>query len=347
MMKSRILLACPDMGYMIPLQQKYINEFGDSVELEVITDGAYFAKLFSVHQHAQLLVVDEAFFSDDLDKHDIEKICVLVESKDAHIGDSIGTVVPIYKYTSLKDIFKQSCSNINLGQKDDSSSAETKVVLIHSASGGVGKTTLSIGLCTSLEQSGYSALYINAEWLQSFQWRLATQSAIDDSKIYAMLADEKEDRYRIVKHTVRKEDFSYLPPFKTSLMSQGLTKDVFKGIIEKVKSSGDYNFIIIDTDSVFDEYKTELMDLSNYVITMLTLTDSSIFATNKLVENIDGTNTEKYIFVCRQDPSLKVMNSTMFFTVGEYIENIPNCELKSNQDLGMVDGIRKIAYMIS
>ena len=57
MSKPRIIIADTDISYIIPLQVKFIEEYFEKVELEIITDREYFMTLFSAPQRADFLLV--------------------------------------------------------------------------------------------------------------------------------------------------------------------------------------------------------------------------------------------------------------------------------------------------
>lgn len=46
MKRPRIIIADTDSNYIVPLQLKFAEEFFDKVDLEIITDPAYFSELF-------------------------------------------------------------------------------------------------------------------------------------------------------------------------------------------------------------------------------------------------------------------------------------------------------------
>ena len=54
MAKPRIIIADTDLNYIIPLQLKFVEEFFDLIDLELITDQDYFSKLFSMSQKASI-----------------------------------------------------------------------------------------------------------------------------------------------------------------------------------------------------------------------------------------------------------------------------------------------------
>lgn len=77
-------------------------------------------------------------------------------------------VTRIFKYTSIKEIFNEI-----LGKSSDSLNVknagkkEPQIVVVTSAAGGVGKTTLAIGISACLSQNYKKVLYVNCSRLQS------------------------------------------------------------------------------------------------------------------------------------------------------------------------------------
>lgn len=64
--------------------------------------------------------------------------------------------------------------------------------------------------------------------LQVFQHMIKERSAITAADVYAKLTCPSENIYSDIKHVIRKELFSYIPPFKAALMSLGLNYSVLK-----------------------------------------------------------------------------------------------------------------------
>ena len=222
---------------------------------------------------------------------------------------------------------------------------------MYSACGGVGKTTVALGISACLTKSYKRVLYINAGHLQSFQRMLENKSPITASEVYAKLANLSENAYSDVKHVIRQELFSYLPPFKAALMSLGLKYSVYEKIAIGAKKSADYDYIIIDADSSFDEDEARLIDIADKVVLVTRQNESSVFATNVLVSNINGAGSEKYVFVCNnfnkeRDNALISPSMTMKFTVSDYVEHFPHYDNLKPSDLSMESSIQRTTFLV-
>ena len=351
MAKPRIIIADTDVNYIIPLQLKFVEDFFEMVDVEIITTEEYFETLFSTPQRADILIVSEDLYSQAMQRHNISHIFVMNEQYEEDQTADLN-VNHIFKYTSIKEIFNEITGKsadvlkIMTGTKQ-----ETQVVLFYSASGGAGKTTAAIGVSASLTKNYKRVLYINAARLQVFQHMLENHSAITAADVYAKLATADEDIYSSIKHVIRKELFSYVPPFKAALMSLGLKYSVFEKIILSAKRSGEYDFIIVDADVTFDEDKASLLNLSDKVVIITNQSLVSVLATNILVTNINGASADKYIFICNdfnkeEDNALISPNVTLKFSVSDYIDHFNHYANMKPDDLSKESSIQKTAFLI-
>lgn len=351
MAKPRIIIADTDVNYIIPLQLKFSEDFFEKVELEIVTNNEYFETLFSTPQRADILIVSEELYSQSMQRHNISHIFVMNEQyEDEQTADL--NVNHIFKYTSIKEIFNEiTGKSADVLKLDKASKQETQVVLFYSASGGAGKTTVAMGVSASLTKNYKRVLYINAARLQVFQHMLENYSAITAAEVYAKLATATENIYSDIKHVIRKELFSYLPPFKAALMSLGINYSVYEKIIVSAKKSGDYDFIIVDADVSFDEDKAALFNIADKVMVITNQSLASVLATNILVANINGASAEKYIFICNdfdkeEDNALISPNVALKFSVSDYIDHFNHYTNMKPDDLSKESSIQKAAFLI-
>ena len=59
MAKARIIIADTDESYIQSIQLKFVEEFFEKIDLEIITDKEYFERLFWVPQRGEILIVSE------------------------------------------------------------------------------------------------------------------------------------------------------------------------------------------------------------------------------------------------------------------------------------------------
>lgn len=350
MPRPRIIIADADVSYINPLQLKFVEEFFEEIDLELISDSEYFDALFSSPQKADVLVVSEDLYDTSLQRHNIGSIFLMTEqSEEDQTGDLRAN--RIFKYTSIKEIFNEIIGKSEGLQIKGKAKKECQIVVVDSACGGTGKTTLALGISYSLAQNYKRVLYINAGRLQTFQRVLSNQTPVTSASIYANLANPTESIYNEIKHVIRQEQFSYLPPFKAAIISLGLSYSVYEKIALAAKKSKDYDFIVVDADTVFDDDKASLLSIADKVIIVTAQAEASIFATNVLVANLNGVNNEKYSFVCNdfdkdKDNAFISPSLPLKFSVTEYIEHMNHYDNLGCEDYAKSVGIQRTAFLV-
>lgn len=353
MKKPRVIIADTDAAYTIPLQLKFVEEFFNQIDLEIITDRAYYEYLFSFPQSVDVLIVSEDLYSDSLQRHSIHHTFMMQEELDREEATASLLVNRIGKYSSMKEIFNEivgkSSPTFDFGDKGKK--AEPQIILVTSAAGGVGKTTVAMGLCAALAKSYKRVLYINADRLQNFQAKLSNPSPITANDVYTKLLTGSKNIYADIRHVVREEGFQYLPPFKAALMSLGLPYRIFEQIALSAKQSKNYDFIVVDADSAFDEGKTRLIDAADKVIVVTNQCRAAAFATNRFYESISGASGEKFLYVCNNydensDDALNDPSLGLRFSINEQLRHFHGFDKKSLDDLAREKDVQKIAYLL-
>lgn len=351
MAKPRVIIADEDANYIVPLQYKFVTDFFNKIDLEIITDKTYFDDYFSKPQNAEILIVSDELYDSSLQRHNIQNIFVMMEQfEEGGTGDL--NVNQLFKYTSIKEIFNEitgkSAGALNIAAVEKK---ETQIVLVTSAAGGVGKTTVAMGIAACLAQNYKRVLYINASRLQNFQNMLDNNTVLTSPDIYSKLLVSSEDIYPDIIHVIRKEIFSYIPAFKASLLSLGLEFSIFEKIILSAKKSEEYDFVVVDLENTFDEKYTKLLDIANRVIVVTTQTTQSVFHTNLLIKNVNGITGDKFIFVCNdfnaeEENALIRPEMDVKFTIENYIEHINSIERMTLNDYAKNQGIQKTAFLV-
>ena len=349
MAKPKIVLVDNDEKYLIPLELKIIEELYEKIDLEIITNASYFNEFFSSPKKIDILVISEDLFNEEIQRQNINHMFVLTEQSQK---DSTGdlSINKIYKYTSVKEIYNEiiynSNSNLFVEKKESKGS---KVILVYSPIGGCGKTTVAIGISACLAQSFKKVLYINAEPLQTFQYFLTNKGFLS-SDLYKQLRTSNTSMYDSIKVNVRNEIFSYIPPFSSSLSSLNVDFAIYKNLIMQIKQSQDYDFIIVDVSSEFTDDKAELISLAEKVIVLTQQDNYSVMKTEALLNNINCSDEEKFIFVCNK------YNKTVFnaivssnyvhrVKVSEYISFQDGIDSQSIEKMTQNDDFSRLTYM--
>lgn len=349
MSRERIIIADTDINYVISIQQKFAEELFEQADIEVITDQDYFTELFTSPQQANILIVSEDLYDSALLRHNISHIFLMSEQNDEDENDP--KITALYKYTSVKEIYNVIIGKCSLSLSNKPmKQGETQMILVYSANGGVGKTTVAMGISSCLSKSYKRVLYIDAAHLQTFPNMIENNVPIS-TDVTANLKIGDENIYQNIRHVIRKEHFAYLPPFKLALMSLNMPYRIYQEIALSAKLSGDYDFIVVDADCTFDEDKAELLNIADRVILVSDQTKYSIASMNNLISNINGTGNDKYIFICNNYDKQKVnafvsAEVSAAFTVSEYVNHFHQYEIVTIEQLAKESSLQKVAYLI-
>lgn len=347
MSRPLIVLADTDEKYLSTLEEKFLREIDDNVDLEIISQKDYFDIYFSTPRTIEIAAIDESIYSSELKKHNINNIFILTEELTR--GTEELSVTYIHKYTGIRQIFNELIHRSReILFVDERFEKETKVISLYSAVGGCGKTSIGLGLANYLSENHRRVLYINTESIQSFSFYLNNKKEMP-SEGYKVIKNYKDNIYQNIKQFLREENFSYLPPFMATLDALNLDYAIYTNLLEGVKESKDYDFIIIDIESGYSVEKTQLLQRSDKVLIIMEQDLLSVYKTEYLLRNIDLRDKEKYMFICnkyQEDKKNNFIESKMQekHIINEYVNFIRE-PIEDIKQLSNLDGIKKIAYM--
>lgn len=352
MEKPKIIIADTDESYVIPLLNKFVEGLFDNVDFEIITDAGYFEEYCCTPHTASILIVDEQLYNSLVFRNqDIKNIFVLVSEKEDGSTTDLG-VERIKKYTTTEDIYNAviNKSGLYLTLKNVNKKA-TKVIVFYSACGGVGKTTLAMGASSCLANEYNRVLYLNAANLQTFGYLLKDKTPIIDIGAYIKLGQGYENIYKTLKPFIRNEGFSYLPPFSDSLSQRNLKFTIYEKFIDDAKKSDEYDYIIVDTEPTYDDFKAKLLKLADNVVVVTKATASALYATNLLTKNIINVKDNKNNFICNdyneaQAHILDEKRASLNFNLFTKVYHINDCDCLSPNAIAEEKEIKGFVAMI-
>lgn len=350
MSKLSILIVDTEEDYVSPLEMKFSEELGENAEISVITDKEYLKEHFRSLRKIDILIINEELYNPQFENHNISNIFILLESKRTNTTEDI-SLYSIYKYTSVKEIYNEVMNNLKKQAVEAiTNELKTKIIMIYSPSGGIGKTTVALGASAALAKYHKKVLYINTESIQSFQGFLDDCGYLTSGIERQMIA-KKEDLLDYLPSSIGKGPFEYFLPLKQTPSSLNLVLDDYLFLINKIKESKKYDFIVVDSSTELNREKAKLMSASDKVIIVTAQDKISVGKLECLLNNIDCSDNGKFIFICNKYYS---GNSNYLIgdgiinkcTVNEYIDYM---ELNRNdfniETLGNNNGFQKLAYM--
>ncbi|WP_455487386.1 hypothetical protein, partial [Clostridium sp.] len=240
-MALSIVLCDEDERYLVPLELKFTEEFGEKAEIIVITDKEYLKSFFSTPQNIDVLIINEDLYDEEYEKQDISNVFLLSEVDNSMQTENM-ILKRIYKYTSVKQIYNDVVNNMSsetLKTIGDRENNETEFIMVYSPSGGSGNTLVSMGIAGALSKCNKRVLFISTEVLQGFNYYLSNNEYISNN-FEKHLHNHSENIVEVLKGAIRKECFDYLLPFRQATNSYNIKLDDYRYLLESLRKSGDY-----------------------------------------------------------------------------------------------------------
>lgn len=342
----RIMIADRDNKYCLILQSWFLENYGELVDLEVITDVDYYRSVFETRHEINLLLVSRDFYNAFSPGEFAGKVIVLEESNSHLQSDSVNNL-SVDKYADTELIFRTVANYINTGAvENNGKKITTKLVLVTSASGGVGKTTIALGLCSSLSRMGKRVLYMDAEYLQTFGLYLEDGAPIADDSFYEIFESGQPIQFGHMKRVIRKQGFFYLPPLRKPLISIDRDISVFTDMMRTALASKEYDYVLVDSGKEYSVDKARWMSMSDVVV-LVTEHDARCKTDYQMLrqEIVDFTPS-KYYMICN-----KVENDIVDTIEGDDVLQLSvkkwnHTSRKSLEELGINRDILKICFLL-
>lgn len=348
MANIKIILVDTDEKYLLPLERKFIDGFEGRSDINVITEKEYLETFFRTPQKADILIINEELYDQSFERHNITNTFILTEhTMEDNSTGSLDTN-QIYKYTSVKEIFNEVVNKASSKTTETLSTIEeTKVIFVYSPIGGIGKTSLAAGLSAALSKNYKRVLFIGTDSLQTFGI-IMNQPAVLKNGVEKLITGKHEYIYETVRSQIVTENFDILPPFPRSLSSLNIKESDYIHLLDCVKASKEYDYIIIDSSNDFSSDISNLMGYANHTIIVLGQDKNAAYKLDCLLNNIDCSDNERFIFVCNKYQQAKenILISQKYVNrcrINEYIEYVP--ELMDYNALSNLKSIQKLAIM--
>lgn len=341
-----IIIADTEATVVDTLELKFLETLRDNVRLEIITDPEYFKEFFATPRTADVLVVGEELFEDELLRHDIKhRIRILSEYIDSETKGQ--NIVKVYKYSTSKEIYAEIMRGINAGSAGEKE--KSRLVMVYSPIGGSGKTTVALGVCAALSSIN-KVLYVNAESMNTFGVFLENAQSLP-GEAYEQLSFGNKDVYGGLKPYIARngeDGFFYLPPSANSLSSAGGDLRALYEFAGAARASGEFDYVVVDVDSSYTNAKGVLMTNADKVLIVYQQDRVSAHKMDMLQKNVSCTDTEKYIFVCNKykPEKMNYFLSKKYISSAEIASDKDFPESSANQ-LGKTEGIRKLAVSLT
>ena len=355
MARPLVVLADPDEVYLAALECRFLEDVDGVADVEVISEEGYLLEFASNPHDIEVMLVAECWLDGLVESLNTRRMFVLTEE---HAGEDGGAnadtrdlnVVHLYKYSALDFVFSKVMGACPALRKHDAVRS-TLVLLCHTPVGGAGATTLALAIASALNDMCKRVLYLDAEHVQSFTSYLAN-GRLAGTEMARDMARAGADAFANMRAHIANDGFDYVPPLRSGLASCGVDPSFFEHFIAGAKASGCYDFIVVDTDSRFDEHKARLLALADRTIMPVTQDVHALHKVMKLRDNIDGADFDDYHFVCNkfrkgEGNAFSGDSGGALVVLDAYVEYDPAMPGRDAHALGQVPDFKKLAYALS
>lgn len=347
MARPLVVLADPDYTYLAPMELKFLEELGDKIRLEVFTDAASWQEYLEAPHDIEALLVCEQWFGEGVARQNVANSFVLTEEKESDRTSNLA-VDYTFKYSSLSLIFGKVVSS-SPRLRSNESTGQAKVLLFFSPVGGSGKTTAALAVAACLRAMYKRVLYVDAEYVQTFL-SFVKGGRVAPPQMAQEMQRMSGDAYDLVRESIESDCIDYLPPLRTGLTAFGIDFSFYLRFIESAKLSGDYDYVVVDTDSSLTAEKVQLLGMADRVTVMVTQDLASRHKVACFLANIDRVDDDKYSFICNdyrsKEPNAFASSGGSQIELDGFVEHDESLAGMDVMLLGDVAAFKRLAHSL-
>lgn len=222
----------------------------------------------------------------------------------------------------------------------------TEVILMHGSAGGAGKTAVALGMACCMSRMRRQVLYIDAEYMQNFQVYMASGKRLSREALSCLQANQ-QDIYKKMKRFIYREGFAYIPESPRYLQLYNVGMEAYFNLIRGAKESGDFDYIIVDTDSGFGNVKATLFSIADRAIVVSRAGAEGDARLENLHDILDSESNADQVLYARNFVEQPLNGFSAAEGIqGSSIDIEKSAEPRTIGDLGKIRGIRELALKI-
>lgn len=260
-MKIKLAILEKDQNYLNRLVATFNIKYPDKFEMYSFTNMNMAVSSLETSK-IDVFVVDSSF---EIDTEALPKRCgfaYFVDSPDIDTINNQRTICRFQKadliYRQILSIYSENAGNLSGIKLGDESS---KIIAFTSPSGGVGTSTVAAACALHFAAGGKKTLYLNFEKFGSPDVFFSGEGQFDMSDIIFALKSKKANLAMKLESCV-KQDFSgvyFFSQSKVALDMLEMKSDEIIRLINEIKISGTYDYIILDLDFSMDKETRKIL----------------------------------------------------------------------------------------
>ncbi|MFA6308965.1 MAG: AAA family ATPase [Clostridia bacterium] len=303
MAKINIVIADNDLDYLEEISKFLSINFSQKLQLSSFSNNDELLSYMNNEQKKiDVLLISPNLYSDNIKKDMFGIVIILTAGLSLSKNSNFKY---INKYQKASDIFNKIISIYSEHSKETLFSGiiskETKIVAVYSASGGAGKSTVSIASSIYLSMKGLKVLYLNFETFQSTQHYFTGGSDKNLSNLFYFMKNEKNKLALKMEETRNidiKTGVHYFSPPDSALEIAELESEEIKYFLNQIREKSIYDVVFVDLSTELNKRNVELLNEADDIFLVFTSDITSITKLRLLMQQLETLkdNNENKIF---------------------------------------------------
>ncbi|GKX30629.1 chromosome partitioning protein ParA [Vallitalea longa] len=295
MVKLKIIIADNDKGYLNAVS-KYLASW-DETDFNVISfnDKDLLEDYLKINK-VDILLISPSLMNEDIN---LKNVQVTIMNTPDRIPENMLKYPFIDKYQSGDSIARELLSIFSKNSKDEiiikKNSVSCEVIGVYSPVGGIGKTTVSLGIAKSYATSRISTLFISLEEMASYKGILDCNNNNNFSDLLYYIKQKNKNlmmKIEGLKNVDVDTGLNYFSPLACYRDIYEISEDELVRLIEFIKCNSNYERVILDFDSNLSDKNIELMKTCDKVLLLTNIDRISITKLQGLYDNLKKLGIE-------------------------------------------------------
>ncbi|MFD2612166.1 AAA family ATPase [Paenibacillus gansuensis] len=299
-----IVWVDPDQEYL-QLVSRFLRVSGRLSEMNVIyiSNQEEWERFAASAQHCDILLIHENWL--EKGRTYASRCTIAVTEKNSNGETAERSVAKYQSMDALLSVVYSLYADAAGVQWNRTGNRAAKVISVFSSCGGSGKTTVAVNLAKLLSSGGSSVLYLNLESVTSSDIWLEPEGGENFSTIIYYLQHEPEQLPAKLRASIRKDPYTgvyCINPHHSVREMQQLSGGQMKQFIDRILELEEYDYIVIDLESVYHERVLASMQASQWTIWLLLDDLQSISRTARWLDELAFRQPQEHAFI---RPSLR------------------------------------------
>ncbi len=292
MSKLHLVIADKEVFYVEALTNYILNNYSSRFQISSFTDEEHLCSfLENSDNQFDILLISPELFKASIYKGKNEKVILLSAGE---INNITSNNISINKYQSGEKIVSNiigALSDEDIGELYISSgSKKTRVTAVYSPSGGVGKTSISVGSSLLSSEKGNRVFYLNMETYPSTPIFFDCESNRNFSDVIFHVKNNSRNlalKIEGIRSVDSQSKVHFFSPPESIIDVNECSNEDFSLIIRQLKMTNQYDNIFIDMSTDLDEKTIALLSEADDILLIMTQDEMAVSKIERLLKDFE------------------------------------------------------------